>query len=148
VFLADVRSNFHDAAVSRGGSTFFYDVLVNPGSYVPISENTLWGVRWANWYNVQASKRDQRDRPIAGVIDAVNTYDRIRTTTNVEAQRVLIGNMLNLNIGNFWTIGIALGPDRNGVLNKNFHNVPLRMPSAWTFADPGPANPEQFYIQP
>jgi peptide/nickel transport system substrate-binding protein len=148
LFLADVRSNLHEAAVSRGGSTFFYDVLVNPSNYVPISDETLWGVRWANWYNTRTNQRDSRDRPIRGVNDAVNVYDRIRTTTNIEAQRVLAGNVLTLNTGNFWTIGIALGPDRYGVVSKSFHNVPARMPSAWTFADPGPANPEQFYIQP
>lgn len=144
IFLATVRSNLHDAAVWRGGSTFFDDVMLDPSNYVPVSENTLWAVNWSNWYNKVEGY--ENIFPSESVRYSMMMYDRIRATTNISEQMRLMKAVLLMSTENFWNIGIALGPERYGVVQKDFHNVPTMMPSAWMFPDPGPANPEQFFI--
>ena len=144
IFLATVRSNLHDSAVWRGGSTMFDDVLLDPSNYLPVSENTLWAVNWSNWYNkVQGF---ENAFPVESARTEMGMYDRIRGTNSLSEHLRLMKAALLVARANFWNIGIALGPERYGIVHKDFHNVPELMPSAWLFPDPGPANPEQFYI--
>jgi peptide/nickel transport system substrate-binding protein len=33
-----------------------------------------------------------------------------------------------------------------GIVRNDFHNVPKSMPNSYIYPNPGPCNPEQFYI--
>jgi peptide/nickel transport system substrate-binding protein len=144
LFLATVRSNQHDAAAWTGGSTMFSDVLLDPSNYVPTSTDTLWGVNWANWFNKVPGFENQL--PSQSVRAAYEMYDRIRGSREMAEQIRLMKGALMVSRESFFTIGIALGPERYGIRRKNFLNVPEIMPAAWLYPDPAPTNPEQYFF--
>ena len=145
IFMATIQSNLHDAVASRAGETFFEDVVVNPTSYIPVNDDAFWATDWAGWYNQIPGY--ENDTPDPSVIAALQTYDGVRAANNLVEQMRLMKEVLAASKENFWTIGIAQAPQQFGIAKKNFHNVPERMPSAWIYPDPAPANPEQFYIE-
>ena len=145
IFMASIQANLHDAAAYRGGATFLADLLINPSNYMPSSQDTFWAVPWANWYNQVPGYKDQRLDDSARTM--LQTYDRIISVRDRNQQIKLMQADLVVARESYWTIGIASGQEQYGIVRKNFHNVPENMPSAWIYPDPGPANPEQFYIQ-
>ena len=144
MFLATVRSNQHDAVAWTGGATFLNDVLLNPSNYLPSSEEAYWGVSWANWVNNVPGY--ENDRPGVSVRKSVNLYKQVRTVTRLTDQVIIMNRALIIARESFWTIGIAQGPERFGIMRSNFHNVPEQMPAAWLYPDPAPTNPEQYFI--
>lgn len=145
LYLATVRSNLHDAAASTGGATFFSDVLLNPSNYVASSENAYWAVTWANWFN-DVPGYENVQPPDQPARKAYEMYDRIRSVSDIAIQMNFMKNALIVSRESFVTIGIALGPERFGIRQKNFKNVPAQMPEAWLYPDPAPTNPEQYFI--
>jgi peptide/nickel transport system substrate-binding protein len=143
-FQASVRSNQHDAAAWAGGSSCYYDVLLDPSNYLPFGDDTLWAVNWSKGY--RKAPGFESEQPAAPVRLGMDMYDRIRpSASTIEQQRLMKGALLVAREG-FWTIGIARVPQRFGIQLESFHNVPDPMPSGWLYPDPGPANPEQFFI--
>jgi peptide/nickel transport system substrate-binding protein len=146
VFMAIVQANKHDAAVWSGGGIYFSDVLLRPSDYVANSADAYWAVGWANWYTNRVSGGgEQPDEP---ALLGLGMYDRILAAQSPKEQIRLMKSTLQIARENFWNIGIALGPDRYGVIRENFHNVPAEMPAAWIYPDPAPTNPEQYFINP
>jgi peptide/nickel transport system substrate-binding protein len=144
LFLAAVRSNMHDAAVSIGGATMFEDMLLDPANYLPSSNNTYWAVTWANWYNRVPGFENQL--PDRAARNSTSAYDQVRTVRDPLNQIRILKNALTYSREAFFTMGIATGIGQQGIVHKNFHNVPPAMPSAWLYPDPAPTNPEQYYI--
>jgi hypothetical protein len=48
----------------------------------------------------------------------------------------------------FRVIGTSVEPDRYGVVKNNFRNVQPSIPLTTFYSGIGPANPEQFFIDP
>lgn len=144
LFLATVRTNGHDAAAFSGGATLFDDILLNPSDYLPSSENTLWAVTWANWFNRVPGYESQQ--PDAAARKSFEMYDLIHAARDPAEQMRLMKGALLISRESFWTIGIALGPEKYGLVRKNFKNVPEKMPDSWMYPDPAPTNPEQYFI--
>ena len=145
IYLARIHSNLHDAAAYRGGATGLADLLTNPSDYMPSSEDTFWAIPWASWYNqVPGYTSEQPDNTARAMLQM---YDRIISMRSRDQQITMMKANLVIARESFWTIGIASGPEQYGIVRQNFHNVPEKMPSAWIYPDPGPANPEQFYFQ-
>lgn len=145
IFLATIQANLHDAAAYRGGATYVADMLTNPSNYMPSGQDTFWAMPWADWYNqVPGYENNQPDKSARSMLQM---YDRIISMPNRARQIAMMQAVLVIARESFWTIGIASGPEEYGIVRKNFHNVPDKMPSAWVYPDPGPANPEQFYFQ-
>lgn len=144
LFLATVRSNQHDAAAWTGGTTMFSDVILDPSNYIAISADTLWGVNWANWFN--NVKGFENQVPLPAARKSFESYERIRASDDTAEQIRLMKSALTVSRESFWTIGIALGPERYGIRRKDFMNVPEKMPASWLYPDPAPTNPEQYFI--
>ena len=144
LFLATVRSNLHDAAVWTGGATMFEDVLLDPANYLPSSQNTFWAVTWANWFNRVPGFENQV--PDSAARKSTDMYAQIRTVRDPHGQIRILKNALLYSREAFYTIGIATGIDRYGIVRSSFHNVPEQMPAAWLYPDPAPTNPEQYFI--
>lgn len=144
IFLATVRSNLHDAAAWRGGTSRLNDVLLDPSNYLPSTDNSFWAVTWANAYNrVPGYENIQLQNAIGTSMDM---YDRVRSTTNINEQLRLMKGALLLTREAFWVIGIAQGPQQYGLARNTFRNLAPNMPSSWIYPDPAPGNPEQFFI--
>jgi peptide/nickel transport system substrate-binding protein len=144
LYQATVRSNLHEGAAWLGGSTFFSDVLLDPSNYLPNSENAMWAVSWANWFN--SIPGFENEVPITSARKSLEMYDRIRSVRDAAEQMRLMKGAMLVARESFWTIGIALGPEQSGLVADNFKNVPDQMPASWLYPDPAPTNPEQYFI--
>jgi peptide/nickel transport system substrate-binding protein len=144
MYTATVQTNQHDAAAWTGGATLLSDVLLDPSNYVPVSTDTLWAVTWANWFNRVPGYENQLPEPAPR--KTFEMYERIRTVRNTAEQIDLMKGVLIYARESYNTIGIALGPERHGLRQKNFMNVPEKMPAAWLYPDPAPTNPEQYFF--
>ena len=145
IYMATIHSNLHEAVVTRGGATFFYDVLLDPSAYLPVNDRAFWAMNWAGWYNDLPGYF--RERPNNSTQAALSMYYRARTLKNPGAQMGKMKGALLNSRENFWNIGIAKGAQQIGIAKKNFRNVPQGIPSSWIYPNPAPANPEQFYFE-
>lgn len=142
-FVALRERNEHHASAWGGDGGL--DAMVIPINYLPISSESSWyATGWANWY-LNPESPDAVTPP-----DAVRTqfdlYDQLKATANAEKQNQLMRDILDISADQFYVMGIALPPNRKGVVARNFHNVPKVMPAAWSYATPAPTNPSQYFI--
>jgi peptide/nickel transport system substrate-binding protein len=145
VFKAIVESNQHDAAASAGSGTYFKDMMLRPTNYIPNSSAAYWANNWVNWYNQRTFWNG--DLTYESISSELAVYDQIVGAQSPQEQIRLMKEALGIARNNFWTIGIALGPDRYGIVSASLHNVPAEMPSGWIYPDPAPTNPEQYYFE-
>jgi len=54
--------------------------------------------------------------------------------------------LLDLTAEAFETVGICLAVNSFGVVKTNLINAPEKEPDSWTWPNPGPAMPQQFFF--
>lgn len=143
-FVALRERNEHHASAWGGDGGL--DAMVIPINYLPISTASSWfATGWAHWYlNPDAS---DAITPPEIVRNQFALYDQLKATANTEKQNQLMREILDISADQFYVMGIALPPNRKGVVSRDFHNVPKVMPAAWSYATPAPTNPSQYFIQ-
>jgi len=70
----------------------------------------------------------------------------MRKRGDPEKQIEIMKQIIEISADQFYVIGINKLPLAYGVLKENFHNVPSQMPGSWSYPDPAPTNPCQYYI--
>ncbi|MEZ4637679.1 MAG: hypothetical protein R2856_22445 [Caldilineaceae bacterium] len=73
-------------------------------------------------------------------------YDQIKASGDAAVQADLMNQILDIAAEEFYAIGISLGAPGYGIVKNNFHNVPSPHPGSWLYPNPGPTNPEQYWI--
>lgn len=143
-FVALRESNDHHASAWGGDGGL--DAMVIPINYLPMSSESSWfATAWANWY-INPNSPDAMTPPDA-VQRQLGLYNELKETANAEKQSQLMRDILDISADQFYVMGIALPPNRKGVVAKDFHNVPKVIPAAWSYATPAPTNPSQYYIE-
>ncbi|BDW90565.1 peptide ABC transporter substrate-binding protein [Thalassospira tepidiphila] len=144
-FVALRERNEHNASAWGGDGGL--DAMLIPINYLPMSSESSWfATGWANWYLNPESP--DAITPPQDVRDQLALYDQLKATANAEKQNQLMRDILDISANQFYLMGIALPPNRKGVVARDFHNVPKVMPAAWSYATPAPTNPSQYFIQP
>ena len=143
-FVALREGNDHHASAWGGDGGL--DAMVIPINYLPMSSESSWfATGWAHWY---LNPDDPNAiTPPGEVRDQFALYDRLKATASAEKQNQLMRDILDISADQFYVMGIALPPNRKGVVARDFHNVPKVMPAAWSYATPAPTNPSQYFIQ-
>lgn len=143
-FVALRETNDHNASAWGGDGGL--DAMVIPINYLPMSSESSWfATGWAHWY-LNPESPDAITPPEA-VQAQLALYDQLKQTANAEKQSQLMRDILDISADQFYVMGIALPPNRKGVVAKNFRNVPKVIPAAWSYATPAPTNPSQYYIE-
>lgn len=143
-FVALRENNDHHASAWGGDGGL--DAMVIPINYLPMSSESSWfATSWANWY-VNPNSPDAVPPPDA-VQRQLALYNELKETANAEKQSQLMRDILDISADQFYVMGIALPPNRKGVVAKDFRNVPKVIPAAWSYATPAPTNPSQYYIE-
>lgn len=143
-FVALREANDHHASAWGGDGGL--DAMVIPINYLPMSSESSWfATGWANWY-INPNSPDAITPP-ADVQRQLELYNELKETANAEKQTQLMRDILDISADQFYVMGIALPPNRKGVVAKDFHNVPKVIPAAWSYATPAPTNPSQYYIE-
>lgn len=144
-FISLRDTNDHHASAWGGDGGL--DAMVIPINYLPISSESSWfATEWARWH----LNPDNPDaiRPPEIVRQQLGLYDQLKQTADPQRQNQLMRGILDISAEEFYVMGVALPPNRKGIVAHNFHNVPKLMPAAWSYATPAPTNPSQYYIDP
>jgi peptide/nickel transport system substrate-binding protein len=128
------NANLHDA-VSNVGAGGLGEML-NARLYVPINNNALYAIPWANWYTGASPSEE----PPAEVLYQLDLYDAMLATADPEQQIALMNEILDIAADQFYHIGINLLTDRYAIAKSNLRNVLEPMPDSATYPTPGPAN--------
>ncbi len=139
-----IRKNNHFDATAWGGDGGL-DAMLFPVNYLPISKDSWFAPAWAAWY-VDSDNKNAAIPPKI-VQKQMSLYDQLKSTADPKQQKSLMRAILDISADEFYVLGVALPPNRKGIVANNFKNVPKVMPAAWSFATPAPTNPAQYYIE-
>ncbi|WP_121181535.1 ABC transporter substrate-binding protein [Nocardiopsis sp. Huas11] len=141
------ENNDHDANVWSGDNGLM-DAVYDPRWYAPLhSGESNFGIPWAQWY--ASDGEDNRSvEPPQDVRDHMAMYDAIQGEADPERRLELMEDFLAVSQEQFYAMGISLTPTSYGIVADDFRNVPDSMPSSAVYNDPGPTNPEQYFIEP
>ena len=73
-------------------------------------------------------------------------FDVARSTIDLRRRGEVMRQVFDLAADAFETIGVCLGVNSFGTVKNNLRNVPASYPTSWSWANPGPALPQQFYF--
>jgi peptide/nickel transport system substrate-binding protein len=116
--------------------------------YFPFNLGSTYAVPWYYWWSHDPRGGDNPEEPPDIVKKQMALYDTLRVTGDLGEQNDLIMQILDIAAEQFYCIGISLPGNSYGIQKNNFYNVPKSMPSSWTYPQPGPSNPCQYFIKP
>jgi peptide/nickel transport system substrate-binding protein len=140
-----VTANAHDAA--QGHSDGGMEALLSPGVYLPWGDlQSVYGVGWVRW--LADPSHEQAHEPPEIVKNQIDLFQTIQAAVTPEAQEKIMQRVLDIAADQFYLIGINLIPPNKGVVSNRFHNVPPIIPWSFTYPNPAPTNPSQYFIEP
>lgn len=142
-FYEQRKANHFDATAWGGDGGL--DAMLIPINYLPISKDSWFAPAWAAWYLDKTSETAKI--PPRTVQKQLSLYDQLKSTADTTEQNDLMRAILDISADQFYVMGVALPPNRKGIVANNFKNVPKVIPAAWSFATPAPTNPAQYYIE-
>ncbi len=134
--------NAHDAAVWPGPGGL--DPMLDPRDFfAQHTQGSRYALPWAVWY-VSGGKDGQE--PPDSQKERMKLFDQARGTTDLAKRGALMKQVFDLAADAFETIGVCLAVNSFGVCKNNLHNVPPKYPDSWTWPNPAPALPQQFFF--
>lgn len=134
----DATANFSDGGLAT---------ILNVGPFLmPAGPGSTFAPAWGAWYDLGAGTIPPQEPP-DDVKRQMELYEQVKATADLDRQRELMNEIIEIAIDRFWAIGISLDTGQYGVVKNNFHNVPLAMPESWNYPDPFPTNPWTYWIE-
>ena len=134
-------NNDHDAAVWPGPGGL--DPMFDPRDFfAQHTQGTRYAVPWAQWY-VSGGKDGQE--PPESQKQRMKLFDEARATPDLKKRGELMKQLFDLTAEAFEPIGVCLAVNAYGICKTNLQNVPLKYPNSWSWPNPGPALPQQFF---
>ncbi len=118
------------------------DVMLETRWYFPSSSESQYAEAWY-WHYI---KDPRAEEPPAAAKKQMELYDQLKASGDAKKQDELMKQILQIAQEQFYAMGIALPTNGYGIVKNNFKNVPKTMPGAWLYPNPGPSNPEQYFI--
>jgi peptide/nickel transport system substrate-binding protein len=135
-------SNDHDAAVWPGPGGL--DPMLDPRDFfAQHTQGSRYAIPWAMWY-VSGGKDGQE--PPESQKQRMKLFDDARATADLKKRGELMKRVFDLCAEAFETVGVCLAVNSFGIAKTNLQNVPLSYPNAWTWPNPAPALPQQFFF--
>ena len=113
-----LAANEIDFAVWTGSGEF--NPFIEPRSFVPLVPNIALK-QYAYWWE---SDGKEGVEPTGDILRVLELWEEIKITVDVEKQRALFRQILELNMENLWQIGIATSPPQPVIVKNYFRNVP------------------------
>lgn len=120
------------------------DPVNEPFLFMALTDDSVFGLGWVHW--IEERGGTAAERPPQSVLDQLHLYDRIRETTDPDAQARLMREILDIAADQFFTIGVSLPPPGFGIVRADMRNIPPFMVDAWSYPTPGPTNPPQYFF--
>jgi peptide/nickel transport system substrate-binding protein len=146
--LLDERRAANDFDATAGWSDGGLATILNPGGLmVPLGWGATWAPAWGAWYN-PGGFGGEPEEPPEDVKRQQELVDLVKATADLDLQKELMNEMIELAADGFYRIGISLDMGQFGVVKNNYYNVPLAMPESWNYPDPFPTNTSTYWIGP
>jgi peptide/nickel transport system substrate-binding protein len=107
------------------------------------TQGSRYAIPWTQWY-VSGGKDGQE--PPASQKTRMKLYDDARATADLKKRGELMKQVFDQCAEAFETIGVCLAVNSFGIARNNLQNVPKSYPNAWSWPNPGPALPQQFFF--
>ncbi len=98
---------------------------------------------WAKWY---MSGGKEGEEPSPSMKKRLALYDKWQVAANDEQAAVAFKEILALAAEEFEVIGVMLPPDSPAIRRNTLINVYEKMPAGWSYPNPGPALPQQWFF--
>ena len=135
-------NNDHDAAVWPGPGGL--DPMLDPRDFfAQHTQGTRYAIPWTQWY-VSGGKDGQE--PPEHQKARMKLFDDARAAADIKKRGEVMKQIFDIAAENFETVGICLGVNTSGIARNNLRNIPGKMPDSWSWPNPGPALPQQFYF--
>ena len=132
----------HDVIVWTGADGIA--LVMDPRSYMPFSNESLFGVAWADWWR---SGGAQGDEPPEAAKQQQALYDELQVTVDPARQDEIMTEILDIAAEQFWVMGITKYYKGYGIVKNNFHNVPETLWQWHVSSAPAQTRPEQYFIE-
>ncbi|WP_376093171.1 ABC transporter substrate-binding protein [Roseomonas sp. CCTCC AB2023176] len=143
LFYTRMDANDHDAMVWLGPGGL--DPMLDARDYVAMHpQGSLQAIPWAQWY---ASNGREGQEPNENMRERMRLYDEAKTKVNVADQAPLMKRVFDLAADAFEIFGVSLSPNLFGIAVNRLKNVPNGMPQAWSWPNPGPSMPQQYFFE-
>lgn len=142
LFYTRGDSNDHDAATWPG--TGGLDPMLDPRDFFAHHpQGSRYAIPWAQWY--VSGGKDGLEPPESQK-QRMKLFDEARATADLKKRGEAMKKLFDLSADAFETIGICLAVNSFGIAKNNLQNVPKSYPNAWSWPNPGPALPQQFFF--
>jgi peptide/nickel transport system substrate-binding protein len=142
-FTRRVEANEFDATGNGGDGGI--DAIVYAQDYIPLGLDTSWGIPWWYWYENPSNPRARV--PPAPVRRQYELYELIKATTDPTEQQALMREILDIAADEFFAIGVLRYGFDDGIIRRGFRNVPEFFMNSWSYPNPAPTNPAQYFIE-
>jgi peptide/nickel transport system substrate-binding protein len=132
-----------DATAHQFGANGGLAAMLDPRYYVPTDSNAMYAPAWQLWY--LDPKNPNAEEPPPETKRQLALYDKLKTISDLGAQREVMKQILEGAADNFYVFGISQQPDGYGIVKNNIKNVTRTMPNSFGWPTPAPTMPEQFY---
>ncbi len=135
-------SNDHDAAVWSGPGGL--DPMLDPRDYyAQHPQGSRYAIPWTVWF---ASNGKDGQEPPDSQKQRKKLFDDAQATADLKKRAELMKRLFDMTADAFETVGVCLAVNTFGIAKNNLQNVPKSYPSAWSWPNPGPALPQQFFF--
>ena len=135
-------SNEHDAATWPGPGGL--DAMLDPRDYFAQHiQGSRYAIPWTVWF---ASNGKDGQEPPESQKQRKKLFDDAQATADLKKRGELMKQVFDICADSFDTVGVCLAVNSFGICKNNLQNVPKSYPSAWSWPNPGPALPQQFFF--
>jgi peptide/nickel transport system substrate-binding protein len=135
-------NNDHDAATWPGPGGL--DPMLDPRDYyAQHPQGSRYAIPWTQWF---ASGGKDGQEPPESQKQRKKSFEDALATADMKKRTEAMKKVFDLAADSFETIGVCLAVNTFGIVKTNLQNVPKSYPSAWSWPNPGPALPQQFFF--
>ena len=135
-------NNDHDAAVWPGPGGL--DPMLDPRDYfAQHPQGSRYAIPWTLWY---VSNGKDGQEPPESQKQRMKLFNEALATADLKKRGEIMKQLMDLTAEAFETVGVCLAVNSFGIVRNNLNNVPQKYPNAWSWPNPGPALPQQFFF--
>ena len=135
-------SNEHDAATWPGPGGL--DPMLDARDYfAQHPQGSRYAIPWTQWF---ATGGKDGQEPPESQKQRKKLFDDALATSDLKRRGELMKQVFDLCAEAFETVGVCLAVNTFGIAKNNLQNVPKSYPNAWSWPNPAPALPQQFFF--
>nr|WP_315236232.1 ABC transporter substrate-binding protein [uncultured Albidiferax sp.] len=142
LFYTRGDNNDHDGATWPGPGGL--DPMLDPRDYfAQHPQGSRYAIPWTIWF---ASNGKDGQEPPESQKQRKKLFDEALATADLKKRGEAMKKVFDLCADAYETIGVCLAVNTFGIVKNNLQNVPKKYPNSWTWPNPGPALPQQFFF--